>query len=129
MGTESVWPILLMVAVSSFASIGFWTVFFNNKNDDDMRILMKGLAYYRLIAEITKHLQDGKVTKEEYDSIYLHLYRPYEKLGGEGLVKIYMQNLLELLMKSADSGPETLSGLKPKYMTDDDGNQYKLEQL
>lgn len=52
--------------------------------------LLIGLAHDRLISLGMQYITRGWITQDEYENLSVYLYKPYEKLGGNGSVKRIM---------------------------------------
>ena len=83
--------ILLPVLIAIVASSGFWAYISNNKEKKSMQTeLLVGLAHDRLTSLSLIYIQRGWITQDEYENLNVFLYKPYEKLGGNGSVKRLM---------------------------------------
>ena len=52
--------------------------------------LLIGLAHDRLISLGLTYITRGWITQDEYENLNVYLYKPYEKLGGNGSVRRIM---------------------------------------
>ncbi|MBQ3418867.1 MAG: hypothetical protein IJH31_01890 [Erysipelotrichaceae bacterium] len=88
---------LLTVIITVFASSGFWAFlqYFFNKKDTKTEMLM-GLGHDRVVYLGTKYLERGYITPDEYENLYDYLYKPYEKMGGNGSAKRIMDEVKKL---------------------------------
>lgn len=88
---------LLTVIITVFASSGFWAFlqYFFNKKDTKTEMLI-GLGHDRVVYLGTKYLERGYITPDEYENLYDYLYKPYERLGGNGSAKRIMDEVKKL---------------------------------
>jgi len=99
---------ILTVLVAVFASGGFWafmTAVINRKhakNDElDTKInlmadVLKGMGHDRIVYLGGHYIKRGYVTIDELDNLEQYLYKPYEKLGGNGTAKTVMEKVRQL---------------------------------
>ena len=90
--------IALTVFTSVLASSGLWAYILKwSDNKDAKTEILVGLAHDRILYLGMSYLERGYITKDEYENLE-YLYRPYEKLGGNGSAKKVMEeiNRLEL---------------------------------
>ncbi len=82
----------LTVVCAVIASSGFWAYLQarREKKDDKTRMLV-GLAHDRILSLGMQYIERGYITRDEYENLYEYLYRPYEKMGGNGSAKRIMQ--------------------------------------
>ena len=52
--------------------------------------MLIGLAHDRIIYLGMVYIERGYITQDEYENLYEYLYKPYEKLGGNGSAKRIM---------------------------------------
>jgi hypothetical protein len=91
MDTTELAGIGALIAVSIFGSTGFWTYLATRDKDDSaLEELIKGLARYQIISEVSKHQEQGLVSPQEFADIHTYLYKPYTTLGGNGIVSKYV---------------------------------------
>lgn len=88
---------LLTIIISVFASSGFWAFlqFLMSKKDAKNDMIM-GLGHDRVVYLGTKYIERGYITPDEYENLYDYLYKPYEKLGGNGSAKRIMDEVRKL---------------------------------
>ena len=94
---------LITLIVAMFASTGFWafvrTIYEHwceKKKEEkhkvsyelvnDLRKALLGVMHTMIFSLGTDYVQQGTLTLEEYDN-FMTLYKPYEKLGGNGTGK------------------------------------------
>lgn len=88
---------VMTIILSIFASGGFWAFlqFVMNKKDTRTEMLI-GLGHDRIVYLGTQYLERGFITPEEYENLYDYLYKPYEKIGGNGSAKRIMEEVKKL---------------------------------
>lgn len=86
------------------ASSGFWAFMQERQkrkeakqkqNSIETQMLI-GLAHDRVIYLGMTYVERGWVTQDEYENLYEYLYKPYEKLGGNGSAKRIMTEVNKL---------------------------------
>lgn len=88
---------VVTVVLAVFASSGFWAYLSAKRAKKDSRTdLMIGLAHDRIMALGMEYVDRGSITHDEYENLYEYLYKPYEKLGGNGSAKRVMQEVNKL---------------------------------
>lgn len=58
--------------------------------------MLIGLAHDRIIYLGMTYIERGYITQDEYENLYEYLYKPYEKLGGNGSAKRIMTEVDQL---------------------------------
>lgn len=58
--------------------------------------MLIGLAHDRVIYLGMTYVERGWVSQDEYENLYEYLYKPYEKLGGNGSAKRIMTEVNKL---------------------------------
>lgn len=58
--------------------------------------MLIGLAHDRIIYLGMSYIERGYITQDEYENLYEYLYKPYEKLGGNGSAKRIMTEVDQL---------------------------------
>ena len=83
--------VLLPIAIALMASSGFWAYISSYKDRKSMQTeLLIGLAHDRLVSLGLTYITRGWITQDEYENYNVYLYKPYEKLGGNGSVRRIM---------------------------------------
>lgn len=84
--------IFVTIICSVIASSGFWTCMqkITDKKDVKTQMLI-GLAHDRIVWLGMQYVERGWITQDEYENLYEYLYKPYEKMGGNGSAKRIMQ--------------------------------------
>ena len=89
--TTIVMNIILPVVITLLASSSFWAYINNRQEKKSMQTeLLIGLAHDRLTSLSLIYIQRGWITQDEYENLNVYLYKPYEKMGGNGSVKRLM---------------------------------------
>ena len=95
---------ILAIVGAVFASTGFWT-FINQwisrrekKKSAEAQMLM-GLGHDRICYLGEGYLARGWITRDEYENLHDYLFKPYEKLGGNGTAQKIMAEVEHLPLK------------------------------
>ena len=67
----------------------------SEKKDIRTQVLI-GLAHDRIVYLGMKYIERGYITRDEYENLYEYLYKPYEKMGGNGSAKRVMNEVERL---------------------------------
>lgn len=88
----------------------FWA-FIQKKNDnkDVKSQMLIGLAHDRIIFLGMHYIERGWITQDEYENLYEYLYKPYEKLGGNGSAKRIMTEVNKLPIRKSTYQPEEVT--------------------
>ena len=87
----------LTVVCAVIASSGFWAYIQKRSEKKDVKTqMLVGLAHDRILFLGMSYIEQGFVTRDEYENLYEYLYRPYEKMGGNGSAKRVMQEVNKL---------------------------------
>lgn len=79
------------------ASSGFWAYIQKRSEKKDVRTQMLiGLAHDRIVCLGMSYIDRGWITQDEYENLYDYLYKPYEKMGGNGSAKKVMSEVNKL---------------------------------
>ena len=89
---------IVTIICAVLASSGFWAFFqkraerkaAKNKQTTVETQMLIGLAHDRIIYLGMIYIERGWVSQDEYENLYEYLYKPYEKLGGNGSAKRIM---------------------------------------
>ena len=96
--------IIIAIVASVFGSTGFWaliTAIWNNhtKKVSTEGKMLRGLAHDRICELGEKYLEQGYVTKDEYENLHDYLFVPYHELGGNGTAAKIVEDVKRLPMK------------------------------
>lgn len=93
---------VVTVVCAVIASSGFWAYIQRRGEKKDVKArLLVGLAHDRILFLGMSCIERGFITRDEYENLYEYLYRPYEKMGGNGSAKRVMQEVNKLPIRSA----------------------------
>lgn len=99
--------IVLTVFSSVLASSGLWAFISKKSEKKDVKTeLLVGLAHDRILYLGMSYIDRGYISKDEYDNIYNYLYKPYEKIGGNGSAKRIMTEVDRLPIRSHSEDKE-----------------------
>ncbi len=95
---------VLTILGAVLASSGFWAFIqekdkrkaAKNKQTSVESQMLIGLAHDRIIYLGMVYIERGYITQDEYENLYEYLYKPYEKLGGNGSAKRIMIEVNQL---------------------------------
>lgn len=83
------------------ASSGFWAYLQKKGDKNDLKSqMLRGLAHDRIMDLGMSYMKRGYITQDEYENLYDYLYKPYEKLGGNGTAKHIVDAVSTLPMYS-----------------------------
>lgn len=103
MGTTA--QIVLTIVGSVIASSGFWAFITKYLEKRDVRTQMLiGLGHDRIVYLGMKYIDRGYITHDEYENLYEYLYKPYEKMGGNGSAKRIMDEVSRLPIRKSKYG-------------------------
>lgn len=104
---------LITVLCSVIASSGFWVYMTNKLEKHDAKTeMILGLGHDRIMHLGMKYIERNYITKDEYENLYIYLYEPYKRLGGNGSVKKIMAEIDKLHIYKSEKDYE-LSQLDP----------------
>lgn len=92
------WIKIIVAIFGTFAaSSGFWTYLMSKKiNKSATTRLLMGLAYDRITYIGLKFVEQGDISKDEFEEFRKYLYDPYKELGGNGTVDRIMDAVSKL---------------------------------
>lgn len=70
-----------------------------NDTVERQKDMILGLGHDRIVFLGSKYLEQGYITKEQYEDLNEYLYQPYLKLGGNGTAKKVMSEVEKLPMR------------------------------
>lgn len=90
----------LEIIIAVIASSGFWAIIqkITERKDAKTRLLV-GLAHDRIISLGMKYIDRGYITQPEYENLDKYLYKPYQKIGGNGSAKQIMERIEKLPLR------------------------------
>ena len=94
----------LTVVCAVIASSGFWAYLQARRERKDVKTrMLVGLAHDRILSLGMQYIERGHITRDEYENLYEYLYRPYEKMGGNGSAKRIMQIIKTLPIQNGSA--------------------------
>lgn len=88
---------LVTIVCAVIASSGFWAFIQKRNESKDIKTQMLiGLAHDRIIFLGMSYIERGWISQDEYENLYEYLYKPYEKMGGNGSAKRVMTEVNKL---------------------------------
>lgn len=99
--------LIVSIVGAVFASTGFWAFLTaiiqrKDKKQSAEAQMLKGLGHDRICYIGSRYIQQGYITKEDYENLHDYLYAPYKKLGGNGTVEKIMKEIDKLPMKEKE---------------------------
>ena len=105
-GIEEATPVHLLelivtVICSVIASSGFWAYLqYRAEKKSAKNRMILGLGHDRIVSLCQEYLAKGFITSDEYENLYDYLWKPYEKMGGNGSAKRLMEQVKQLPTRS-----------------------------
>ena len=94
---EPWFQIVLTVISSVLASSGLWAYITKRLEKKDVKTeMLIGLGHDRIMYLGMAYIERGYITSDEYENLYEYLYKPYEKMGGNGSAKRIMNEVNNL---------------------------------
>lgn len=94
---EQWFQILLTIFSSVLASSGLWAYITKRLEKKDVKTeMLIGLGHDRIMYLGMGYIERGYITSDEYENLYEYLYKPYEKMGGNGSAKRIMNEVNRL---------------------------------
>lgn len=92
---------VMTILGSVIASSGFWAFMqrFGDRRSCSAELLL-GLAHDRILYLGMTYINRGYITQDEYENFYDYLYKPYEKMGGNGSAKRIKMEVDKLPLKA-----------------------------
>lgn len=89
--------LFVTVLCSVIASSGLWAFIqrLTEKKDVKTQMLI-GLGHDRIVFLGMSYIDRGWITQDEYENLNDYLYKPYQKLGGNGSAKRIMEEVNKL---------------------------------
>lgn len=87
----------ITILCSVLASSGFWAFLMKKAEHKDVKTRMLiGLGHDRIMFLGTSYIKRGYITADEYENLYVYLYKPYEEMGGNGSAARIMEEVKKL---------------------------------
>mgnify|MGYP001851471035 FL=1 len=98
---------VVTIVCAVIASSGFWAfIQRKNENKDVKSQMLIGLAHDRIIFLGMKYIERGWISQDEYENLHDYLYKPYEKLGGNGSAQKVMIEINKLPIHTSTYQPQ-----------------------
>ena len=98
---------VVTIVCAVIASSGFWAfIQRKNENKDVKSQMLIGLAHDRIIFLGMKYIERGWISQDEYENLRDYLYKPYEKLGGNGSAQKVMIEINKLPIHTSTYQPQ-----------------------
>lgn len=98
---------VVTIVCAVIASSGFWAfIQRKNENKDVKSQMLIGLAHDRIIFLGMKYVERGWISQDEYENLHDYLYKPYEKLGGNGSAQKVMIEVNKLPIHTSTYQPQ-----------------------
>ena len=105
---EQWFQILLTIFSSVLASSGLWAYITKRLEKKDVKTeMLIGLGHDRIMYWGMAYIERGYITSDEYENLYEYLYKPYEKMGGNGSAKRIMNEVNKLPIHKSQYKEET----------------------
>ena len=105
---EQWFQILLTIFSSVLASSGLWAYVTKRLEKKDVKTeMLIGLGHDRIMYLGMVYIERGYITSDEYENLYEYLYKPYEKMGGNGSAKRIMNEVNKLPIHKSQYKEET----------------------
>lgn len=105
---EQWFQILLTIFSSVLASSGLWAYITKRLEKKDVKAeMLIGLGHDRIMYLGMAYIERGYITSDEYENLYEYLYKPYEKMGGNGSAKRIMNEVNKLPIHKSQYKEET----------------------
>lgn len=99
--------IVVTIVCAVIASSGFWAfIQRKNENKDVKSQMLIGLAHDRIIFLGMRYIERGWISQDEYENLHDYLYKPYEKLGGNGSAQKVMIEVNKLPIHTSTYQPQ-----------------------
>ena len=105
---EQWFQIVLTIISSVLASSGLWAYITKRLEKKDVKTeMLIGLGHDRIMYLGMSYIERGWITSDEYENLYEYLYKPYEKMGGNGSAKRIMSEVNKLPIHKSQYKEET----------------------
>ncbi len=94
---EPWFQMIIAIVGSILTSSGLWAYLVKRAEKKDIKNdMLIGLGHDRISHLGMVYIERGYITSDEYENLYEYLYKPYEKMGGNGSAKRIMDEVNEL---------------------------------
>lgn len=95
------------VVCAVLASSGFWAFIQSRREKKDVKTqMLMGLGHDRIVALGMEYVERGYITNDEYENLHDYLYKPYEKMGGNGSAARIMREVENLRIQPRTQPPQ-----------------------
>ena len=99
--------IIVSIIGAVFASTGFWAFLTamiqrRDRKESAEAQMLKGLGHDRICYLGSCYIQQGYITKDDYENLYDYLFVPYKKLGGNGTAGKIMKEVDKLPLRETE---------------------------
>lgn len=95
--------IIITIFSSVLASSGLWAYLLRHAEKKDVKTeMLIGLGHDRITYLGLCYIDRGWITQDEYENLHDYLYKPYEKMGGNGSAKRIMDEVDKLQIRKAN---------------------------
>ena len=97
----SIGNFIVTMVCAALSSTGLWAFMsrFGDRKCAQSQMLI-GLGHDRIVFLGMKYIERGHIYQDEYENLHDYLYKPYEKLGGNGSAKRIMDEVDRLELRS-----------------------------
>ena len=97
---ETLLQMVVTIVCAVFASGGFWAwrQSVADKHDAKTQMIL-GLGHDRIVYLCKEFIKQGYISPDDYENLHDYLYKPYEKMGGNGSAKRLMEEVKKLPIK------------------------------
>lgn len=100
---EPWFQIAVTVFSSVLASSGLWAYLMKRAEQKDVKTAMLiGLGHDRIVYLGMTYIERGWISQDEYENLNDYLFKPYERLGGNGSAKKIMQEVNKLPIRKSN---------------------------
>ncbi len=93
-------PIVASIVVAAFGSTGLWQLVQRKLDKKDVRTrMLLGLGHDRIMDLGMRYIEQGYITRSEYENLHKYLYKPYKEMGGNGTAERLMTEVKKLPIK------------------------------
>lgn len=91
--------IIITILCTLLASTGFWALItkFLDKKSAKTKMLL-GLGHDRIMYLGMRYVENGQISRSEYENLNKYLYEPYKEMGGNGTAERLMREVNKLPM-------------------------------
>lgn len=103
---EFIYNVILPILIAMITSSGFWFVIEKRVQRNSLQAeLLIGLAHDRIIYLGLSYIKRGYITHDEHENLIRYLYKPYQKLEGNGTAMRIIEEVNKLPIKEKDTIP------------------------